>query len=142
MASHFDFDSVLKGLEVSSKKLYEEKKFKEVEDMLTTFIKDVSEEEADPESRQKILARAYNDRGHAKYMRVEFEAAVLDYDQAISHSDRLAAAYFNRATVKYRLGDPKEALSDFLRATQLEPDNADFKEGLETCRSQSNVQAS
>ena len=140
MASRFDFENVLNGLEATSEKLYEEKNFNKVEDMLTTLIKDIKNRDSVGEDSRKLLARAYNNRGHGRYMRVEFDAAVEDYDQAISQSDRLAAAFFNRATVRYRLGEHKKALPDFIRATHLEPDNADFKEGLHLCQTQRNDQ--
>ena len=45
--------------------------------MFTTFLKE-SENEAD-----SIKARALNNRGHAKYMQVEFEAALKDYNEAL-----------------------------------------------------------
>ena len=47
-------------MEAQAEKLYKEKKFKEVEDMFSTLLKE-SEGEADT-----IKAREYNNRGHAK----------------------------------------------------------------------------
>lgn len=50
------------------------------------------------------LARLYNDRGHARYMQVHFDAAVEDYSKAVKHDRDLAVAFYNRGTVHYRMG--------------------------------------
>jgi hypothetical protein len=57
-------DSILTALEANVDKLYGEKKFKEVEEMFATFVK---ESQNEPEN---IRARALNNRGNAKYMQV------------------------------------------------------------------------
>ena len=46
--------------------------------MFSTFIKELSRDEA-----ADIWAKAYNNRGHAKYMRVNFDAALKDYESAL-----------------------------------------------------------
>ena len=68
-------DSILAALEVNVEKLYKEKKFHEVEEMFSTFLKESQNEPA------PIKARALNNRGHAKYMQVEFDAALQDYNE-------------------------------------------------------------
>ena len=46
--------------------------------MFSTFIKQLNEEiEAD------VWAKAYNNRGHAKYMAVNFDDALEDYEAAL-----------------------------------------------------------
>ena len=57
-------ESILNDLSENSKKLYASNKFKEVEDMFSTFIKE-AEAESGP-----VRAKAFNNRGHAKYMQV------------------------------------------------------------------------
>ncbi|XP_067007229.1 tetratricopeptide repeat protein 32 [Anabrus simplex] len=76
----------------------------------------------------------YNNRGHTRYLLVEFDAAVEDYNEAIRRNPKLAVAYYNRGTVLYRLGQFPEALSDMNKATSLEPLNPEFRQGLEECR--------
>ena len=70
-----NMDSILAALEVNVEKLYKEKKFHEVEEMFSTFLKESQNEPA------PIKARALNNRGHAKYMQVEFDAALQDYNE-------------------------------------------------------------
>ena len=49
-----------------------------VGDMFSTFIKELTEDnDAD------IWAKAYNNRGHAKYMTVDFDKALQDYELAL-----------------------------------------------------------
>jgi len=56
-------------------------------------------------SRSEQLALAYNNRGHAKYKLVCFDAAIEDYNRSIYYQPNLAIAYYNRATVFYRMGN-------------------------------------
>ena len=81
------------------------------------------------------LALLYNNRGHAKYMMVDFYPARDDYDKAISLNPNLDVAYYNRATINYRMGDFSLALADFSICTKLKPENLEYKEGLESCHS-------
>jgi hypothetical protein len=46
----------------------------------------------------------YNERGHAEYKLVDFPAAVNSFTEAISNQPEFDAAYYNRATVRYRMG--------------------------------------
>ena len=52
----------------------------------------------------RILADAYNTRGHIKYLWVDFDAAILDYTEAIQCDSSLAVAYYNRGQIHYRMG--------------------------------------
>ena len=81
-----------------------------------------------------VLARLYNNRGHAKYMMVDFYSARDDYDVAVKLDPKLDIAFYNRATINYRMGDFKIALEDFNIATSLAPENLEFREGLQSCR--------
>lgn len=78
-------------------------------------------------------AIAFNNRGHAKYMMVDFYKAMEDYDEAIKLDPSLAVAYYNRGTIQYRMGEFDLALQDFKMSTKLEPENVEFSEGLASC---------
>ena len=81
------------------------------------------------------IALLYNNRGHAKYMMVDFYPARDDYDKAIALNPNLDVAYYNRATINYRMGDFNLALQDFSICTRLKPENLEYKEGLASCQS-------
>ena len=82
------------------------------------------------------LSNPWHFAGHAKYMQVRFEDAVADYDEALGLDPDLAVAFFNRGTIKYRMGKYEEAAKDLQVAVDKEPDNAEFKEGLQNCQDQ------
>ncbi|KAG0710305.1 Caspase-14 [Chionoecetes opilio] len=96
---------------------------------------------------QKLLvAQIHNERGVCRYKLVYFDEAVQDYTQALALNPALAAAYYHRATIHYRLlaGHPKgssrrqtlgqQAMEDFKEAVRRDPNNIEFKEGLQSCR--------
>ena len=117
-------------MEAQAEKLYKEKKFKEVEDMFSTLLKE-SEGEADT-----IKAREYNNRGHAKYMQVEFEEALKDYDQALKLDPSLTVAKYNRGTILYRLSKFEQARDDLKAAVEAEGNNQDYQEALQKCQAE------
>ena len=80
------------------------------------------------------LALLYNNRGLAKYMMVDFYTAKDDFDMALTLDPSLSVAYYNRGTISYRMGDFKAALEDFVACTKMNPDNAEFQEGLQSCQ--------
>ena len=120
----------MQDLEETSKRLYAEKKFKEVEDMFTTFIKESQDQ------TPEIQARALNNRGHAKYMKVEFDDALADYNAALKLYPDLTVTHYNRGTILHRLGSHKEALNDLQVAVDKDPLNPEFKEALDACKKQ------
>jgi tetratricopeptide (TPR) repeat protein len=123
-------ESICQAMEAQAEKLYKEKKFKEVEDMFSTLLKE-SEGEADT-----IKAREYNNRGHAKYMQVEFEEALKDYDQALKLDPSLTVAKYNRGTILYRLSKFEQARDDLKAAVEVEGDNQDYQEALQKCQAE------
>ena len=50
----------------------------QVSDIFSTFIKQLNEE-----NDANVWAKAYNNRGHAKYMAVNFDDALEDYELAL-----------------------------------------------------------
>ena len=80
------------------------------------------------------LALIYNNRGHARYMMVDFYQAIEDFDQAVRLDPCLAVAYYNRGTIQYRMGQFSLALADFKMSAKLEPSNPEFSEGLHSCQ--------
>jgi len=59
------------------------------------------EENSDHEN----LAKAFNNRGQIKYLRVDFDEAIEDYTNAIKLDKDYAVAYYNRGQIHYRLGE-------------------------------------
>ena len=127
-----NMESICQAMEVQVEKLYKEKKFKEVEDMFSTLLKE-SEGEVDT-----IKARAYNNRGHAKYMQVEFEAALKDYDEALKLNENLTVAKYNRGTILYRLSKFDQAIDDLKAAVEADGDNEEYQEALQKCQDEIN----
>lgn len=111
----------------------------EYEKAISCYSKLIAIYEKDSLSDNKIdeaeLALLYNNRGHAKYMMVDFYPARDDYDKAITLNPKLDVAYYNRATINYRMGDFTLAMEDFSICTKLNPENKEYKEGLESCQS-------
>jgi len=55
-------------------------------------------------STSRLLSRAWNDRGHLKYLQVKFDEAISDYTRAIELDKDFAIPYYNRGQVHYRMG--------------------------------------
>ena len=54
--------------------------------------------------RSKLCALSHNNRGHLKYLEVDFDDAVVDYTNALKYDEKLAVAFYNRGLIHYRLG--------------------------------------
>ncbi|XP_040409383.1 tetratricopeptide repeat protein 32 isoform X3 [Anser cygnoides] len=76
---------------------------------------------AAPQGASRDLATAFNNRGHIKYLRVEFAAAMEDYAAAIESQPGFEVPYYNRGLVLYRLGCFDEAIKDFRKVLELNP---------------------
>jgi len=82
-------------------------------------------------SIHKLLALSFNNRGHLRYLRVEFDAAVDDYTSAIQHQSGLAVAHYSRGLIHYRLGRRDEARLDQETAVRLKPGFVSAEECLQ-----------
>lgn len=108
---------------------YNSGQFEKAEASYTELLENNKEGDND-----KVLALIYNNRGHARYMQVEFYTAKDDYDVAIKLDPELGSAYYNRATILYRMGKYSEALTDFQKSIKIDPNNVEFQEGLVNCQ--------
>ena len=76
------------------------------------------------QSSQSISAETYFLRANAKYELGLYDAAIVDYTQAIRLKPDAAVAYNNRGNAKYELKQYFAAISDYDMAIILEPDYA------------------
>lgn len=74
-----------------------------------------------PQDNSIIFADIYNDRGLAQLQLQDIEAAMRDFDMAISLNSSDYRAYFNRGCACGRNGDDFGALRDFSEVIRLEP---------------------
>jgi len=119
----------LEKVSAESLRNYNSGNFEKAEADYTELLKKYQEGEND-----KVLALIFNNRGHARYMQVEFYRAKDDYDEAIRLDPELGTAYYNRGTILYRMGSYKEALPDFQKSVDIQPKNEEFQEGLKHCQ--------
>jgi len=68
------------------------------------------------------LAESYNNRANARYAKGDYEAALADYNQALTLNPRYAEVYGNRGMLWTRLGRTAEAEADFAQCLELKPD--------------------
>ena len=76
------------------------------------------------QNSQSISGETYFLRGNAKYELGLYDAAIVDYTQAIRLKPDAAFAYNNRGNAKYELKQYFAAISDYDMAIILEPDYA------------------
>ena len=75
--------------------------------------------------RKQPEVAIYNSRGVVKSILGQKQAAMADYDRAISINPNYAAAYNNRCIVKSALGQKQAAIADCDRAIALNPNFAE-----------------
>ncbi|KAM9840080.1 tetratricopeptide repeat protein 32 [Aulostomus maculatus] len=107
---------------------FNKQNFKQAEELYTKFISSCTQSR---KCDANCLAKAYNNRGQIKYLRVDFHEAVEDYTSAIKADSELEVPFYNRGLIKYRLGFFEDAKSDFLQALKLNPDFEDAKVSLQ-----------
>ena len=96
------------------------------EKLYTSFI-----ERQEKSAKDKaILALARNNRGHLRYLTVDFHGAVRDYTAAIELDPSLAVSYYNRGQIHYRMGRFKLAVDDLERALDVDPNFTDAQDNL------------
>ena len=76
------------------------------------------------QGKQSISAETHLRRGYTKYRLDQYQAAIADYDAAISLKPDFASAYYFRGTAKRSLGDYKAAVEDYGTAIDLRKDFA------------------
>lgn len=76
------------------------------------------------QGKQSVSAETYLRRGYAKYRLDQYQAAIADYDAAISLKPDFVSAYYFRGTAKRSLGDYKAAIEDYSTAIDLKADFA------------------
>ena len=74
--------------------------------------------------KRSISAETHLRRGYAKYRLDQYQAAINDYDAAISLKPDFVSAYYFRGTAKRLLGDYKAAIEDYSTAIDLKDDFA------------------
>jgi Tfp pilus assembly protein PilF len=78
-------------------------------DITTTQINNATQSTQTPPSQE---AKAYFDRGLAKYNSGDKKGAISDFDSAIQIDPQYAKAYYNRGVIKYELGDKHGATAE------------------------------
>ena len=76
------------------------------------------------QSSQSISGETYFLRGNAKYELGLYDAAIVDYTQAIRLKPDYALAHYNRGNAKYDLKEYFAAIADYDTAIRLKPDYA------------------
>ena len=116
--------------------------------LFTNFI----ESHKDSTEHRTTVTAAYNSRGHAKYLSVDFPGAIEDHSVAIQRDPHFTIAWYNRGQVHYRLGEfniieiaharihyacakssigrYKTAEEDLKKALELQPDFTDAQLNL------------
>ncbi len=65
------------------------------------------------------------EQGRLLINKADYKGAVEAFSRAIDYDKDSYEAYFLRASAKFNMGKPKEAVEDFLKATEIKIDYAD-----------------
>ncbi|KAK6167432.1 hypothetical protein SNE40_021464 [Patella caerulea] len=90
-----------------------------IEQMLSVVKQD--DENVNLKIRSK-LALAYNNRGYLRYLKVDFDEAIVDYTAGLKFDPKMHFSYYNRGLIHYRLGRFEEAIQDMKKCVKLKPD--------------------
>ncbi|KAJ8020614.1 Tetratricopeptide repeat protein 32 [Holothuria leucospilota] len=114
---------------------------KMAEDMFSDFIMLAEKEKNGDDGSldiqnewKRLLAEAYNNRGQIKYLRVDFDEAVEDYNLALKLRPEYPVALYNRGQIHYRLGRFQQGIDDFEKVLNLQPDFPDAALALKTAK--------
>ena len=81
--------------------------------------------------KERALVHALINRGNVLVRLKRFEEAVVDYDRAVFYSEgRDPLVFFNRSLAYEHLGRGAEAREDLVRAVQLDPESALYRDAL------------
>jgi len=69
-------------------------------------------------------------------LKVDFEAALKDYEEALKLDKDMTVAKYNRGTIWYRMGKYQEALADLQEAVNSDSDNKEYQEALVKCQAE------
>lgn len=110
---------------------------KKAQNLYTTFI----DRQKGTRNDKKVDALARNNRGHLRYLSVDFYGAVEDYTAAIALDPCLAVSYYNRGQIHYRMGRFQLAVKDLEKALELDPNFTDARDNLKQAKSDLNLVA-
>lgn len=80
---------------------------------------------------ERALVHALINRGNVLVRMKRYAEAVADYDRAVFYSEgRDPLVFFNRSLAYENLGRGAEAREDLVRAVQLDPESATYREAL------------
>ena len=113
-------------IEKEAKNLLTNGDVEKAKQLYTSFIERAQKTTDD----RKTLALATNNRGHLRYLTVDFYGAVDDYTAAIELDPCLPVSYYNRGQIHYRMGRFKQAIDDLEKALELDPNFADARDNL------------
>lgn len=104
--------NVLSGLYLAKKK------YPEAERMLESMIRKCTDDES-------LISVRYNLATAKKYNN-HLEAAIEDFNWVIEHSPNHLPSYLGRASVFMQLKNFGEALKDYTKSLELDPENVDI----------------
>jgi tetratricopeptide (TPR) repeat protein len=84
-----------------------------------------------------LVVDAHIMRAYASMALERWQDAFDDFSNAIAHDPNIVPAYVDRARVLEALGNKQAALTDYRKAIELQPANAEAQQNLERLRSES-----
>lgn len=79
--------------------------------------------------------RDHDKQGTGYYAQKEYDRAIIEFNLAIKCNSDYAEAYYHRGLVYVAQENYEQAIKDFRNTIQLDPNNADAREQLESLRS-------
>ena len=120
-------ESSLKTLLEEADSCLEQKNLEQAERLYSDLIEK-------SQQHPEIRALAFNNRGQAKYFRVDFDGAIEDFTESILHCS-LHTAYYNRGLIHYRMARYQKAIDDYERALKINSKFEDARLAMEVAKS-------